>query len=137
MKTSSRLERIVPSFELCKLIPEGEFEDSVFVWWERPNIYFIDMTNEGMHYEIIETRFFDRKNYNNKGQNFYPAPTLRELLLAIAEHSESICARLEYTPDDGFTMECEDKEIGYCDNCSEKLENTALKLWLKLKGVEI
>ena len=28
----STLERIVPPLELCKQIPEGEFEDAALVW---------------------------------------------------------------------------------------------------------
>ena len=30
----SNLTELVPSLELCKLIPAGEFTDSAFVWLE-------------------------------------------------------------------------------------------------------
>ena len=34
----STLESIVPPVEMCKKIPDGEFEDSSLVWEERTGI---------------------------------------------------------------------------------------------------
>jgi hypothetical protein len=35
----SELKNLVPDLELCKLIPQGEFEDSVLVWIDHRDVY--------------------------------------------------------------------------------------------------
>lgn len=67
----NNLKSIVPPLELCKLIPEGEFEDSALVWvdgnTQNPNSVFV----EPRRYAIDGTH--------------RPAPTLEEVLEAIGK----------------------------------------------------
>ena len=66
----SNLKNIVPPVEMCKLIPEGEFEDSALVWyrfWGEDNVRPRDQWS----------------GFN--GERPAPAPTLEEVLEAIGE----------------------------------------------------
>lgn len=120
----SKLEKIVPSLRLCKKIPAGEFEDSALVWETYSSKY------------SIEPVVIDRENSESTPhefvENVYPAPTLEEILDALKDITEKpsvyygkltktwVCDSMEYlTP-------IKDK----------KAVNAALRIWLKLKGVE-
>lgn len=63
----SKLESIVPPLELCKLIPAGEFEDSVLVW-----------TAHGVRSVEELSRLEFCKNLPIRKLTF-PAPTLAEI----------------------------------------------------------
>lgn len=65
----SKLENIVPSLELCKKIPDGEFEDTALVW--------IDGNTRNPEDVFVEPR-----RYAIEG-TYRPAPTLEEILDAI------------------------------------------------------
>lgn len=150
-----RLEELVPPIELCKKIPEGEFEDSFAKWvvkWSNAEINgekvdtitgVIPMrtiiklpqhpTDEQM--DLLKMRFPGAIVC----KEYYPAPMLEEVMVAIGS--------------DGKTGHCIDvyniqgEWSGYCDQITTDEYNplfakeksgstTALKLWLKLKGVE-
>ena len=60
-----KIEDIIPNVELCKLIPDGEFSDCVFVWvHDSFNLY-------------PAARELVAKDYSG---HIYPAPTLQEIL---------------------------------------------------------
>lgn len=64
-----KLEDATPPLELCKKIPQGEFEDSIFLW--------VQCGGNGNFY------LYCREDYDwSKNQNF-PAPTLHEIMQSI------------------------------------------------------
>ena len=106
------LENIVPSLELCKKIPAGEFEDSALVWETYYSKYSIKpvvidrKTSESTPHEFVE--------------NVYPAPTLEEILEAIGAVENWDTATIT-------------RPIGV----NARIVDTALKRWFKLKGIEV
>ena len=114
------LEKIVASLELCKLIPAGEFGDSVLVWRER--IGNISRDNW--------VKFRDPEDISYKVEsaevNYYPAPTAEEIMEKLDEP----------------VLWCRDDDIWRCScNSLVLLENgknasaAALRLWLRVKGI--
>lgn len=67
----SNLKSIVPPLELCKQIPEGEFEDSALVW--------VDGNTQNPCIVFVEPRRYAIDNTHR------PAPTLEEVLEAIGK----------------------------------------------------
>ena len=110
----SKLEKIVPSLELCKLIPAGEFEDAALVWRYDHICGFICLL-PGHPDETARLR--------NDGM-IYPAPTLEEIF-------DSICE----LPNTDFT----DMHIISKGKCYSYPTDagSALELYLKLKGIEV
>ena len=66
--------RQVPPWELCKLIPQGEFEDSVFVW--------VVNGDYQPKFQIVDLRKYPFIPEN--GATLYPAPTLQEIMEAVS-----------------------------------------------------
>lgn len=65
-----RVEDLVPSLELCKLIPQGEFNESVFIWMEVEASATMTKT-----WSLMEGTPYARNRLNRR----FPAPTLEEL----------------------------------------------------------
>ena len=123
------LESLVPSFKLCKLIPEGKFADSVLVW------------------DPIELEVYERRVYDP--EIAVPAPTLGEIL------AEFDILTIAYAKKDSTTHEMDENRkfsnsIGglkdedfnpfmdypkYCLPIPTNAEG-ALKLWLKFHEIE-
>ena len=74
------LTDLVPSIELCKLIPEGEFEDSA-LYWGLLNKYLEDVMPR-------ECGYCPSFQCGQKTEIICPAPTLQEILKKIAEIKE-------------------------------------------------
>ena len=117
----SNLESLVPPLELCKRIPAGEFEDSVFAWryptYDERNRRFLSK------WHIIEVNWDAVKEYKKKHgerEKFFPAPTLEEVLEAIGEVENWDTATIT-------------RPIG----ASTRIVDTALKRWFKVKGIEV
>lgn len=119
---SKDLEKIVASLELCKLIPAGEFGDSVLVWRER--IGYISSS--------VGLKFRDPEDISYKVEsvkvNYFPAPTADEIM-------EKLDTPVLWRSDNGkWHCSC---------NCNVSTRNgksasdCALWLWLKLKGIEV
>lgn len=106
----SNLESIVPPVELCKQIPEGEFEDSALVW-EKSEKYF-------QATEIIDYEYKVVARDESKGG--FPAPTLEEVLEAIGKVENWDTATIT-------------RPIGV----NTRIVDTALKRWFEVKGVKI
>lgn len=117
---SKGLEKIVASLELCKLIPAGEFEDTALVWETYYSKYSIKpvvidrKTSESTPHEFVE--------------NVYPAPTLSEILGKIPD-----CAEVIRMKEHNHCM----RATGLPHVHDSSLANCAIRLWLKLKGVEL
>ena len=114
----SNLESIVPPLDLCKKIPEGEFEDSAMA---RYNFHGVPIL-----------RWRDNLEKLN-GVRPIPAPTLEEILAElrdIAEQPGVYCGRIT-----GLFV-CDSKEF------LTPIKDTsgaaaALRLWFKVKGIEV
>ena len=116
----SKLESIVPSPELCKQIPEGEFDDTALVW--------IDGNTQNPEYVFVEPR-----RYAIDG-TFIPAPTLEEIITSLLTYGwlVKIDCRIQLDTLIEFYSEKQSKtEFG--NTASE----TALRLWFKVKGIEV
>lgn len=120
------LESIVASLELCKKIPDGEFEDTALVWETYYSKYSIKpvvidrKTSESTPHEFVE--------------NVYPAPTVVEIMKAIKKMKvcSSICPS---NRDNGWFFNA---HIRYeLPVYGDTAEEAALKMWFKVKGIEV
>ena len=111
------LKDLVPPLELCKLIPVGEFEDSAIVWL---NIQYTTIP-----WKVVERRISRYKMERNKKS--FPAPTLQEILQRL---KLDVLSGIEHHGD----MYVSNRYLGCFEDKSGA--TAALKLWLKLKGIE-
>lgn len=149
----SNLESLVPPVELCKLIPAGEFEDSAFIWDKTTSIGFWDGEDkDGNHIggfgKIPHKNYRLRQNYSERTRkhikdqdielDIYPAPTLQEIMEELCELSPyaiKVCKSFgEWSIESCIAVEKGERLISA--DSSKNLATAALKLWLKLKGVE-
>ena len=138
----SKLEDIVPPLELCKLIPAGEFEDSVLVWvfdHQKARKYFPE-TNEDDRFFYVENREFVEDtimsfakcgvgNWINRPP-MISAPTLAEIRrelrnLSVHVIDGTITVSCRINPEDTIFETARD------DN---DVTAAALRLWLKVRG---
>ena len=124
----SNLESIVPPLELCKLIPAGEFEDSALVWVYDDVIGFLCRTS-GCE-QIHKKEWQLKHNHPRKiairrkcGQEIYPAPTLEEILDSLDDLGADFCM---------CEFQIGNKSYFYPTGVEE-----ALRLWFKVKGIEV
>lgn len=115
------LDDIVPPLELCKLIPVGEFEDSVFIWG-----YSCNKMNTEPFVDERDCVEYCRKNMVN-APSMFPAPTLEEIIRKI--RLDLLCG-IEHHGD----FYVSNRHIGVFED--ERAATAAIKLWLKLKGIE-
>lgn len=104
----SKLESLVPPVELCKQIPAGEFEDTALA---RYNFHGVPIL-----------RFRDNLE-KLTGVRPIPAPTLEEVLDEMVSFRASFCVH---------GMAIGNNFYGYPTSAEE-----ALRLWFKVKGVEV
>lgn len=116
-----KLEELVPPLELCKLIPEGEFADSAFYWFAD----LMQINETPPHEYKCTVQEADYKGYNWGGFRCCPAPTLQEIMAAMP-----YCRVYKKTT--GFYVAVKEQER----KPSFSGATAALKLWLKLKGIE-
>jgi hypothetical protein len=126
------LKNLVPPLELCKLIPQGEFEDSAFIWG-----YSCDKRITEPFVDFREDVEFCRRNMVNAPPS-YPAPTLQEIM-EVLPHDDAYNDLLI-----GYSAKV-DKITGWHiyyngdrnRHCYDQIAViAALKLWLNLKGIE-
>jgi hypothetical protein len=133
----SNLIDLVPPLELCKLIPRGEFEDSVALW------VFFPKSDKKFHLYI-------REDIDWSKAETFPAPTTDEILTKCKDIPGVLnptlwwqgiwkvdCAinKSEKLSEEFF----DNADFGNLDlACAEdkSAATAALKLWLKLKGIE-
>lgn len=121
----SNLESIVPPLELCKQIPEGEFEESALVWVYDDVVGFLCRTSgcEQIHKKEWQLEHNHPRKIairRKSGHEIYPAPTLAEILESIEE------------VETWDTM-----TITRITKGKQNLTTNALKRWFKLKGIEV
>ena len=120
----SNIESIVPPLELCKLIPAGEFEDSVFIWG-----YSCDKRNTKPFVDERDCVEYCRRNMVN-APSVFPAPTLQEIMAEIPFSQVSILASGSFVIHPRFGKNA---ILRYYD---DNAATAALKLWLKMKGIK-
>ena len=111
------LKDLVPSPELCKRIPEGEFTNSALAWYRR--IIFDDYV------------IYPRQLLNSHADA--PAPTLAEIMAALSLYGEPADVTFWRTGQCSVLVQVDEHDR---EEVSESPENAALKLWLDLKGAE-
>ncbi|MDD3886745.1 MAG: hypothetical protein PHI35_07730 [Victivallaceae bacterium] len=119
-----KLEDLVPDLELCKLIPIGEFADTALVW-----------PSGG----LAERRCHDCKTTRGCRIKCFPAPTLTEILEKLPaqlENGEVLIVEKGIHLFSGYYFihyPGIGKSWQYRDH---NPASAALRLWLKLKGIE-
>ena len=112
------LQDLVPPIELCKLIPKGEFEDSLhwyrWSWVDQKYLLDVGKPNVRLYREPCPCGM----------KFFYPAPTLQEILAELKEYKLIYHGVAPWIESHSF----------YAEN--ENLAESALGLWLQLKGIE-
>ena len=115
----SNLKNIVPPVELCKQIPAGEFGDTAMAW---RRVRGEDVVCAREHWVGVF------------GMSPVPAPTLEEIITSLLTRGwlVKIDCRIQLDTLIEFYSEKQSKtEFG--NTASE----TALRLWLKVKGIEV
>lgn len=120
----SKLEKIVPSLELCKKIPTGEFTDSALVWMLRPALEGFSDDPFMVDYRI-KAEYLEHK--------MHPAPTLEEIRwelrnLSVSVYENTVVASCKIDPESWIT----ETVLPY-----EHDADAALRLWFKVKGIEV
>jgi hypothetical protein len=127
----SNLTDLVPPLELCKLIPQGEFQDSALVWIDHRDVYPEENANPAVVVRKIAWAATSKKGV-------CPAPTLEELIITLADmttYAVKICKSFN----EWHVECCIAVEYGERYLSADSVNNpatAALKLWLKLKGIE-
>ena len=118
----SNLEAIVPPLELCKQIPEGEFEDSALVW-----VYDEDGIELVMPQEVAQ--------YKHDGM--IPAPTPEEIIIDIGKtHKNQVLAYCQtYWDTTCYTGRTRTEIFGM--KPEQTASESAIRLWFKVKGIEV
>ena len=83
-----KIEQLVPDLELCKQIPDGEFEDSAFCWryvWQTGFICRKSgcQQNAGWVWQVEQCNAGRLYRGRERGEQIFPAPTLQEIIEAI------------------------------------------------------
>lgn len=156
----SNLIDLVPPLNLCKLIPEDEFTDAYAMWvkaWAEKDLEIdgekvVTITMVIPKQKIIvlpepptdEQRDFLKMRFPDAilCKEIYFAPTLQEILAELPPYDKNeqilACCVPDWA-DFGARVFGESWRVGYTGNCSINDKNpatAALKLWLKMKGIE-
>ena len=115
------LENIVPPLADCQRIPQGAFKDSALVWMISP-------------YQSDKLIVIERWRYG--AGEVYPAPTLAEILAEIADIKKYESTRMTRKTIAGWKMHTHINGYDYSADCDPNPATAALRLWLKLKGVQ-
>lgn len=118
----SNLESIVPPVELCKQIPEGEFEDSALVW--------VDGNTQNQNSVFVEPR-----RYAIDGTH-RPAPTLEETITTLLTYGWLVKIDCRIQLDTFVELYSRTSNMRYAEYGPSACD-AALRLWFKVKGIEV
>lgn len=126
----SKLESLVPPLDLCKKIPAGEFEDAAVAWIHADVVGFIRRTSgceqvAGKEWQMIRSNASRVIRARKRGEEIYPAPMLEEIM-----EKFQFCRVYKKTANFYVAVK-EQERVPSLSGAT-----AALKLWLKLKGVE-
>ena len=126
----SKLESLVPPLELCKLIPAGSFDDAAFAWIHADVVGFVCRTSgceevAGKEWQLIRSNASRVIRARKRGEEIYPAPTLEEIMGAMPY------LRVYKKTANFYVVVKEQERLPSFSGAT-----AALKLWLKLKGIE-
>lgn len=113
-----KLKKLAPPLELCKLIPEGGFEDSALV-------YLVNI-RYGEEKAVVCQRDHIYLNLEGSIMEIYPAPTFEEITEELGQFTASCYDR-------GHTIEI---ATGWDCASADSAVDGAMKLWLKTKGIK-
>lgn len=135
MEDKNKLKAIVPDTPLCKLIPEGEFEDSALVLACQLN----DEDEEEV--EVFTRDMIEHLEERHGGLPYtcYPAPTIEEILQDldnIGEHCPTVYRLQNQWYVDCGTEQADGTLVLISRYDVDKAANAAINLWLSLKGVK-
>ena len=121
----SELKNLVPPLELCKLIPQGEFEDSSAIW------VFFPKSDKKFHLYL-------REDYDWSKSENYPAPTFYEILDELHKCQDDVFIKWSNTAYHGWLVNAytHGRNEDYQAHDESKVIAALLKVWLKMKGVE-
>lgn len=122
----SNLESIVPPLELCKQIPDGEFEDSALVW-EKSEKYF-------QATEIIDYEYKVVARDESKGG--FPAPTLEEIITTLLTYGWLVKTDSRSGLETFVELYSRTNNMRYAEHAKIACE-AALRLWFKVKGINL
>ena len=116
----SNLADLVPPLELCKMIPDGEFEESYAIY-----VYI---------YGWLLMPVDDCASDIKEKHSYYRAPTLEEILEELRKNQEDVFLKWSETAYNAWLVNAytHDKE-DYQDHNSSAA-TAALTVWLKMKG---
>lgn len=113
------LQDLVPPIELCKLIPNGEFEDSLhwyrWSWVDQKYLLDVGKPNVRLYREPCPCGM----------KFFYPAPTLQEILEELKTYK--IKKAKNY-----IIIESQEDDVV----SRKSIVDTAMEFWLEIKGVK-
>ena len=116
------LEKLVPPIDLCKHIPTGEFADSCFVrcFDDIGTVILCERENE------VKT----------EGWHTIPAPTLDEILDELHKCQEDVFIKWSETAYHEWLVNAYSHNKDDFQAHDKNSATAALKVWLKLKGIE-
>lgn len=134
----SKLESLVPPQELCKLIPAGSFDDAALAWIHADVVGFVCRTSgceqvAGKEWQLIRSNASRVIRARKRGEEIFPAPAASDIMADLNNDYQRPCIVFRGYWICNVTNIFGD-EIAEMDNDSHAA--AALKLWLKLKGVE-
>lgn len=137
------INNLVPPLELCKLIPDGEFGESAFVWIDHRDVYPEENANPSVVVRKIAWAATSKKGV-------YPAPTTDEILDKckdiIGALNPTLWYQHEWIADCAFDRtgklsaelfkDDDFKNLDIIEGRDNSPVIAAMQLWLKLKGIE-
>lgn len=148
------LKGLVPPLELCQKIPVGRFEDCAFIWDKSDGVGFWDgVDKDGNHIggfgKIPAMNWRVRNNFSERTRkhlkengveiNYYPAPTLQEILQDLANGNNTVTMTY-FCYDDEFVVTGQRgafKGTGVVKGHRGNIAEAALRAWLEEMGIDV
>ena len=118
------LTDITPPLELCKLIPDGEFSDTYAA-------YFWDANGENIT--------LDKRDGDAIWKDIIiaPAPTVQEILEELHKCEEDVYVKWSETAYHEWLINAYTHNSRDFQAHDRNMTTAAMKVWLKLKGIEV
>lgn len=120
---NTNIEKIVPCFYLCNLVPRGNFKDCLFAWRSKEDYWHRELIVRTYRLTIFDV----------------PAPTVQEVMEWFDNGSITLQKGTYYGTDwmpDTWNANKSFSSICTASVFAERAPDAALALWLKLKQIE-